>query len=250
MDDELVQVAVEEYIALSELLINKTSECVGLDGQLEKVRLLLDFFYIDNIFSIPERVGIKFDARHYSVFDVLSFKTGQSNVLAMLLADFSRTVGFKTELVQAPNTALVRIEVDDNEYIFIEASTGNSLDWPQIQALYQDKLEDGQKEIAVEASLDEDWVRQILISYKSILLTQSDYQKALAVCEALVKSEPDNPYHRRDRGYLLEQLECKPLAVADYRYFVENCPDDPVAKLLKSQLEQNTGFNSDEPTFH
>ena len=51
---------------------------------------------------------------------------------------------------------------------------------------------------------------------------------------------PDDPYEIRDRGYILEELDCNHVAVDDYQYFVEQCPDDPSAQLLRLQLENWT----------
>jgi regulator of sirC expression with transglutaminase-like and TPR domain len=63
----------------------------------------------------------------------------------------------------------------------------------------------------------------------------------------LLSLNPDDPLQRRDRGFLLHQLDCFKVAVDDYRYFVEQCPTDPAAQLLKIQLENIT---LTEPTFH
>jgi regulator of sirC expression with transglutaminase-like and TPR domain len=54
----------------------------------------------------------------------------------------------------------------------------------------------------------------------------------------LLSLNPDDPLQRRDRGFLLHQLDCFKVAVDDYRYFVEQCPKDPAAKILKLQLEK------------
>jgi regulator of sirC expression with transglutaminase-like and TPR domain len=47
---------------------------------------------------------------------------------------------------------------------------------------------------------------------------------------------PDDPYEIRDRGFIYQQLECHQIAMSDYQYFIENCPDDPAADLLKNQM--------------
>lgn len=53
----------------------------------------------------------------------------------------------------------------------------------------------------------------------------------------LLAISPNDPYEIRDRGYVLEELDCQHAAVDDYQYFVEQCPDDPSAQLLRLQIE-------------
>ena len=53
--------------------------------------------------------------------------------------------------------------------------------------------------------------------------------------------KPENgsdPYERRDRGYLLRQLDCHNIARDDFEFFVSECPDDPATELIQHQLEE------------
>jgi regulator of sirC expression with transglutaminase-like and TPR domain len=56
--------------------------------------------------------------------------------------------------------------------------------------------------------------------------------------ELLVNLCPNDPYERRDRGFLLHQLDCTQVAIADYQYFIRKCPKDPATQLLQAQLQQ------------
>jgi len=82
---------------------------------------------------------------------------------------------------------------------------------------------------------------------KSTLIREQAFEQALLCVDILLSLNPDDPMQRRDRGFLLHQLDCFKVAVDDYRFFVEKCPKDPAAQLLKIQLDNIT---LSEPTFH
>ena len=80
-----------------------------------------------------------------------------------------------------------------------------------------------------------------------MLIKEKDFDKALKCVDILLSLRPDDPFERRDRGFLLHQLDCFKVAYDDYRYFVQQCPKDPAAQLLKMQLDK-ISFN--EATLH
>ena len=70
---------------------------------------------------------------------------------------------------------------------------------------------------------------------KASFIHHQHFTHALMCSQLLLKLDPDCPFERRDRGYLYEQLECNQLAVEDFKFFIEQCPDDPIAQMLKIQ---------------
>ena len=52
----------------------------------------------------------------------------------------------------------------------------------------------------------------------------------------VLRMKPGDPLETRDRGFIYEQLDCPRFAADDFEYFIEQCPDDPVADVLKVQL--------------
>ena len=92
-------------------------------------------------------------------------------------------------------------------------------------------------EALLSASCEESVVR-LLHNIKAAYIAAQDYQPALLAVELLIELCPDDPYERRDRGLLLHQLDCLQLAVADYQYFIRQCPKDPASPLLAAQVQQ------------
>ncbi|MGF1687141.1 tetratricopeptide repeat protein [Photobacterium japonica] len=74
---------------------------------------------------------------------------------------------------------------------------------------------------------------------KSAFLRENQFAEALRCSDvALDAFRPGDPHEIRDRGYIYQQLDCSHAAIMDYEYFIEQCPEDPAAELLKIQVEE------------
>lgn len=74
---------------------------------------------------------------------------------------------------------------------------------------------------------------------KSALLREGQFAEALRCSDVVLDAfRPGDPHEIRDRGYIYQQLDCSHAAVMDYEYFIEQCPEDPAAELLKIQVEE------------
>ncbi len=213
--------------------------------QLEKIKMLLDFFLIDCVFTEARLSPYSHSTSAFNIADVLLNRTGSQAILSLFFIDFARHLGFSAHAILTPGPVIIRLALSNEQFVFIDAATGQSLDWPQIEALYLQDEQDVPEIANVEK--DDYFLISLLSTYKASLLAKNKLSEALVIAEALLSIEPENPYLRRDRGYLLDKLECKPLALADFDYFIKMCPDDPMAQLLESQLGEN--FNA-QVTFH
>ena len=70
---------------------------------------------------------------------------------------------------------------------------------------------------------------------------------ALACSDLALLINPEDPHEIRDRGYIYQQLDCCHAAAEDYSYFIEQCPEDPAADLLKLQVQ---ALNAEPLTLH
>jgi len=215
-----------------------------IESPLEQAEILLNELYYQHLFI----------DKHRSVWPLDSFKVAASlnqrlmspMVKAVLICEIINACGFTTDLVFVPTKVMVRLCCDEQHAIIFDAVTGESLDWHELDSRLDDLEGDpSQHEIATmnrQAVLVEH-----LSVLKNALIRDLAFDKALLCVDLLLSLNPDDPLQRRDRGFLLHQLDCFKVAVDDYRYFVEKCPKDPAAQLLKVQLENIT---LTEPTFH
>ena len=79
-------------------------------------------------------------------------------------------------------------------------------------------------------------IERLINVSKSALLRENCMAEALRASELLLRMKPGDPLETRDRGFIYEQLDCPRFAAEDFEYFIEQCPDDPVADVLKMQL--------------
>ncbi len=92
-----------------------------------------------------------------------------------------------------------------------------------------------------------DIIKRWLTVMKSALLREEQYTDALRCSDLALKMQPDDPHEIRDRGYIYQKLDCSHAAASDYSYFIEQCPEDPAAELLKLQV---AALNEEPLTLH
>lgn len=214
---------------------NKIDYTAVKDVQLQQ---LLDYFYIDLAFSGDDNQAF---AQSYNFIDkVLDYRTGTAMSLAVLLCQLGNAAGMKFKEVAFPGHYLVRVEIAKGRYYFIDPVDGKKLSWQQLVALYETMTDEENVEMIPDSALQpvtcEDTVVRMLHNIKGAFIDTKEYHAALECTELLLTLCPDDPYERRDRGFLFHQMGIEHLAMADYHYFIKHCPKDPVSDLLKQQM--------------
>ena len=236
----IVKSSTEQYSTDSldslELII---SQCIAviseIEQPLEKAEVLLNELYYSHLFIDSYQTAWPIEA--YSVSMGLNLRLMSPIVKAALVKEIIIACGFETDLVFVPNKIMVRICCDENYAIIFDAVTGESLNWHELDLCLDDL--DGDPSQHELLSVDNQvLIVEHLTSLKNSLVREQSFDKALKCVDIILSLTPDDPLQRRDRGFLLHQLECFNVAVDDYKYFVEQCPKDPAAKILKLQLDK------------
>ena len=197
------------------------------------------FFYVELAFSADEQ---HYFAKQNSLIDkVMEFRTGIPMTLAIVFQALAQQLGFCIHGINFPGHFLLRADFTDAESIYLDPNNGNILSYSDLEALYFRVLGDIEQEkmppeALLPASCEESIVR-LLHNLKAAYITDQDFELALVAVELLVELCPNDPYERRDRGFLLHQLDCPQLAIVDYQYFIRQCPQDPASPLLAAQVE-------------
>ena len=214
------------------------SQCIAviseIESPLEKAESLLNELYFQHLFI--DRYQTRWPISAYSVAKGLNQRAMSPTVKAALVKEIITACGFETDLVFIPNKIMLRLCCDEQFAIIFDAVTGESLDWAELDVRL-DELEGDPGEDELKTIDDSVVLVEHLSALKNTLIQEKIFDKALTCVDILLSLNPDDPLQRRDRGYLLHQLDCFKVAVDDYRYFVEKCPKDPAAKILKIQLE-------------
>lgn len=215
-----------------------------IESPLDQAEILMNELYFQHLFIDSHKTNWPISS--FQIASGLNQRLMSPIVKAVLVCEIINACGFSTDLVFVPNKVMVRLCCDEQYVIIFDAVTGESLDWHELD-LRLDEL-DGDPSQHDFTSMDRHVILvEYLSSLKTALIREKLFEKALLCVDLLLSLNPDDPLQRRDRGFLLHQLDCFKVAVDDYRYFVEKCPKDPAAQLLKIQLDNITLSN---PTFH
>ncbi|MGM0524873.1 MAG: SirB1 family protein [Pseudomonadota bacterium] len=206
----------------------------------QKVAQISQFFYRQLGYSDAPESWIK--AQRIAIDQVAAYRTGVPLVMAVLLQECAQHHGLDLEVVDFPGYPLLKL-VDEQKTYFVDPQSGEFVRYQEVMERFEDVME-GDAEFCwdwAEPTPQKNLVEAYLTELKHCLMAEARYEKALQCVQMLLTLQPDDPYEIRDRGYLFEELDCQHVAVDDYQYFVDQCPDDPSAELLKLQLESYAG---------
>ncbi|MFT2090646.1 SirB1 family protein [Paraglaciecola sp. 2405UD69-4] len=203
---------------------------------------LIEFFFVELAFSGNEKHY--FSSQCSLINKVLEYRTGMPVSLAIVFQSLGRALGFDIHGVNFPGHFLIKCKFNNEPTVFVDPLNGKLLNRDDLHTLYFSILNEFEDEEMPEEALSEACCEETLVrllhNLKSAYISEKKYEEALGVVETLVQLCPNDPYERRDRGFLLHQLDCTQVAIADYQYFIRQCPKDPATQLLQAQLQQLT----------
>ncbi|PCI59362.1 MAG: hypothetical protein COB35_11545 [Gammaproteobacteria bacterium] len=202
---------------------------------LIKVQIFLETIFVDLLF-VDEKPLKPWQLECYQFSSALAFRKISPALKLIIIQELARRSGLVCDVVFIPESLMVRIECDEDYAIIFEPITGEAIDWETLDHRVTD-LEGDPESISLDGESATVLLRNYLLSLKNALIANNQFQAALRCVDVLLAMKPNDPLERRDRGFLLHQLDCFKVAYDDYRYFVEQCPEDPAAQLLKLQLD-------------
>ncbi|MFQ3237695.1 MAG: regulator of sirC expression with transglutaminase-like and TPR domain [Paraglaciecola sp.] len=216
-----------------------------------------DAAFIRFVHYFYRQLAFSADAQHdfsckYSLIDsVMDYRTGMPVSLAIIFITIAGKLGFDVQGVNFPGHFLLRYLSEDQSTKYLDPKSGNWLSESDLSYLYFSVLPQIDNETMPEEALFTASCEEILVyllhGVKAAYIFEKKYEQALMTVELLIDLCPNNPYERRDRGVLLHELQCPQLAIADYQYFIRQCPTDPSTRLLEMQV-RNMDINS--PVMH
>lgn len=225
---------IELWVEQAKIFINST------DITTENFKRFIHFFYVELAFSGDQ--NNYFLCQYSLLHHVLDFRTGIPVSLTIVFQSMAKALGFDVCGVNFPGHFLIKYRSSQHPDMYLDPLNGKQLSRQDLENLYfsiLDEIENEKmpEEALQEASCDQTIVR-LLHNLKASYIKDKRYSQALTAVELLVGLCPNDPYERRDRGFLLHQLNCTQVAIADYQYFIRECPKDPVTRLLQAQLQQ------------
>ncbi|WP_448248211.1 tetratricopeptide repeat protein [Thalassotalea agariperforans] len=228
------KVDVDEVKLLAE---HCQKEVADIENTMERAEQVINEIYVHQLFIDNKRHV--WPVVSHQIHNALSYRIMAPVLKSIMLQYIIERSGFDTDIVFVPEKVMVRITCDDDFAIVFDPVTGESLSWQDLD----DRLTDFDNEPHddfVQSIDTQDILYKYVSSLKDSLINELQFDKALKCVDVLLAMRPDDPFERRDRGFLLHQLDCFKVAYDDYRFFVEQCPQDPAAQLLKHQLDNIT----------
>ncbi|MCE0556056.1 tetratricopeptide repeat protein [Motilimonas sp. E26] len=180
-----------------------------------------------------------FDYQNTLVSQGILKRKGTPLTLGILLVHFLRQSGVTANGICFPGHFLVRIDVDNN-FHYIDPFNGELLSWQQMEL----KLRGAKGDLARLKQQDlkpddiKSIIKRLLHTKKGALLREHQFNQALRCSDILLRLAPGDPFEIRDRGFIFHELDCFNVAVDDFNYFIDKCPNDPSIGLLKLKIEQ------------
>lgn len=221
--------------AISQLINDCQQAISDINDPLEKVEQLINELYVHQLFLDAKQELWPLPTYHLQ--HGLAFRELAPSLKVIVIAHIISACGFEVDVVFVPKKNMIRVICNDIYAIVFDPITGGSLNWHELD-MHMDELGGDPSEQQLPEIDRNTLIVQHLSALKNILIRAQEFDKALKCVDILLALCPDDPFERRDRGFLLHQLDCFKVAYDDYRYFVEQCPQDPAAQLLKMQLDQ------------
>jgi regulator of sirC expression with transglutaminase-like and TPR domain len=176
------------------------------------------------------------DPRNSLLSEVLERRTGLPITLALVYLEVGWRLGLPVEGLGFPGHFLVRWR--GKEDVVIDPFHGRVLSDQALGALLREALGAGAVFSRAElcAITPHAFLLRLLSNLKRHCARAGDYAGALLCCERLLQLAPDDPEQLRDRGLVLEQLECWSAARADLARFLELAPTHPSAETVRDRL--------------
>ncbi|OIQ25543.1 SirB1 family protein [uncultured Vibrio sp.] len=224
-ENELERLFMEAELAL----------CHEVDEKL-KFDAFLRLFYQEWGFQGDKEAY--FNSNNAFIDKVLERRKGIPVSLGALILYLGRKLGFPIEGVTFPTQFILKLTWCGEKPLFVNPFDGEYVSLHTLTSWL--KGQEGQlakvKSKHLDAADNPTVIGRWLALLKSSLLREERYTLALQCSNLALTFVPDDPYEIRDRGYIYQQLDCHQIASTDFQYFVDQCPDDPAAELLKNQI--------------
>ncbi|MDP8161813.1 tetratricopeptide repeat protein [Pasteurella skyensis] len=221
-------------------LVKKARYQVNGETTEIKINQLLDLVYNEWGFHCHHQEY--FHTENLLIHKVLRQRRGMPVSLGAVVLYLAAAINLPLYPVNFPTQLIIRADYinDANRQTtrFINPWNGQDLSFQQLEKWLEGEI-GFEAEMSMEftkiADCDELLERLETVA-KMALTREGKYEEALRLIEYRLFITPNDPYEIRDRGMVLASLDCYQAAVDDLNYFIEQCPDDPSALMLKLEM--------------
>lgn len=231
-------------------LVRKVRQIIKSDNEIEQVTQLLHLVYKEWKFHCND-INY-FSLNNLRLDSVLQHKEGMPVSLGAIVLYLAASLDLAIYPVNFPTQLILRAEMrDENDQYqvkFINPRNGEFISREEMLKLlegefgFDTELKTEYLQIADMLALQE----RLETAFKIVLTAENRYEDILRLIQYHLIFQPEDPYEIRDRGMILASLGCYQAAIDDLTYFIDQCPDDPTALMLKMEMsalrQQNKEF--------
>lgn len=236
-----------QIYGLISALVKKARYAVNGETEQERIDQLLHFFYQEQGFHCHSEAYFFVD--NLLLNKVLRQLRGMPVSLGAIVLHLASVLDLPLYPVNFPTQLVIRADMTmDNgrkETRFINPWNGEYLSYELMSKWLEAEMGYGaelNREVLKVAEFPE-LLERLETVFKMALTSEGRYEDALRLIEYRLSYDPQDPYEIRDRGMVLASMDCYQAAYDDLSYFIDQCPDDPSAAMLKleiSNLEQQS----------
>lgn len=220
-----------------DFLVLESKKIISVTSDLkEKIFLLIDFFYKNWFFSCVNGVYSLSDAIWLD--KVLDKKKGVPISLGMIFLHITNQLNLPIIPIIFLAQLILCVRMNGKSCWYINPTNGEILTEEILDLWIKGTISPfaslNKKDI--EETENKIIIRKIFDTMKIALMEEKKMVEALKVCETLLVFNPKDPYEIRDRGLIFAHLECNHVAISDLKYFISQCPEDPVSEVIKMQI--------------
>ncbi|MDO4699054.1 MAG: tetratricopeptide repeat protein, partial [Pasteurellaceae bacterium] len=229
-----------QIYGLMSALVKKAKYAVNGETDEQRIEQLLQFLYQEQGFHCHHEEY--FYTENLLLNKVLRKKRGMPVSLGAVLLYLAAVLDLPLFPVNFPTQLVVRTEIvtasGRKETRFINPWDGSALSYEKMEKWLEGEMGYGvelNREFLRIAEQDE-LLERLETVFKMALTREGKYAEALKLIEYRLIFTPEDPYEIRDRGMVLASMECFQAAYDDLSYFIDQCPDDPSAMMLKLEI--------------
>lgn len=221
-------------------LVKKARYTVNAETELERIEQLLHFFYQEQGFYCHHTEY--YYSQNLMLNKVLASKRGMPVSCGALLLQLASVLELPLYPINFPTQLLLRAEITlengRRESRFIDPWNGQYLSFEQIEKLLEGELGSSVSLARhyLKIAEPQELLERLESVVKMALTREKKFEETLKLIEYRLLEQPDDPYEIRDRGMILASMECYQAAIDDLNYFIDQCPDDPSALMLKMEM--------------
>ena len=228
--------------ARASALVRKVRPLITANNELDRLHQLLDVIYRQMKFSY--RYTDYFNSDNLLLHKVLQTKQGMPVSFAAILLYLAAKCGIPLFAVNFPTQIILRAEISHpdgrQETLFINPADGKFLSMDDLEKWLDGEPMAGLLVTPMLIRLAEPFelLERVETLFKMALTKEKKFQEVLEMINFRLIFSPDDPYEIRDRGMIFATMEYFQAAYEDLNYFIDQCPDDPSARMVQMVIKQ------------